>query len=265
MQDNNPLDTVGSAITPTRIAPEDFHPLAFVDPATKEGATLLTKKVKSEKRIRSHTKIKHEKGGDIKLDKKFKSSKTKFKYTLDFPPYALQSDTEVEMALPNEHMALFKVDFNPHGTQFDRPVSLSFDCTIDLNKAIEGGIDVTPLLEELGDIDVISELDDFEVEDPDDPVAQTIKIKSEELTTFDVYYFNDDIGMWEGQSTTAKVKLVVTKKGEVYLQIKAKAKLDHFSRYALGGDSSLINKLLYEYVPGYENSYDVGQYYTYYY
>lgn len=72
-----------------------------------------------------------------------------------------------------------------------------------------------------------------------------------------IYWYNPDSGQWEYQDGTA----YMNEEGKIV----AETALHHFSRYALGGDSSLINKLNYEYVPGYENSYDVGQYYTYYY
>ena len=74
----------------------------------------------------------------------------------------------------------------------------------------------------------------------------------------DIYYYDEITKEWERQG--AEVAWDTHNN-----TIIAEVYLNHFSRYALGGDSSLINKLLYEYVPGYENSYDVGGYYTYYY
>jgi len=72
-----------------------------------------------------------------------------------------------------------------------------------------------------------------------------------------IYWYNPDSEKWEYQDGTAHMN----EEGKIV----AETALHHFSRYALGGDSSFINKLNYEYVPGYDNSFNYGEYLYYYY
>ena len=54
----------------------------------------------------------------------------------------------------------------------------------------------------------------------------------------DIYYYNDTIGAWEAQESS------ITQKNPQW--IRGTGSLNHFSRYALGGDSALIHKMYYQ-------------------
>ena len=85
------------------------------------------------------------------------------------------------------------------------------------------------------------------------PIKVARAINPDEM---DIFYNNNEEERWERQRSKVRVK------GR---WVEGITQIHHFSQYALGGYGSLINKLNYEYVPGYENSYDYGQYYVYYY
>ncbi len=104
------------AIDPTDNSPDPFlEEDADVDPADIEFINLTDL---ATRRVRKARLISAEEGGTIVVRNK------DFRYKMKFPPGALSQDTKIWIELSNEGLAVLDMKFEPHGTQFLKPVTL---------------------------------------------------------------------------------------------------------------------------------------------